>query len=146
MKIIIEGLATEYLDEGEGPVVLMLHGWKDDMHTFDQIVPPLLSHYRVVRLDLPGFGGTEIPKRTWQVSDYARFVDAFVQKLRIDVDVLIGHSFGGRVSIKGVGTGLLKPKKLVLIASAGIARKRKLRNKLLTLGAKIGKVVTAVPP
>ena len=84
MKVIVDGLATEYQDEGHGPVILMLHGWGNTYHVFDAIVPALAKIRRVVRLDLPGFGATERPAEAWYVEDYARFVGAFCAKLKID--------------------------------------------------------------
>ena len=74
MKVIVNNLATEFEDEGTGPVLLFLHGWKDSLKTFAPLVPGLASDYRVVRLDLPGFGGSEMPSRPWSVSDYVAFV------------------------------------------------------------------------
>ncbi len=58
----------------------------------------------------------------------------------------MGHSFGGRVAIKGVGSGVLKPKKLVLIAAAGLAKRRTLKNHILAGFAKAGRVITSIPP
>lgn len=147
MKLIVNGLATEYTDEGEGPALLLLPGWMNDLHNFDPLVSRLVSKYRVVRLDLPGFGGgTENPPSDWHVSDYVAFVDAFVKKIELDSYSLVGHSFGGRVSIKGVGQGVLKPSRLILIASAGIARNRTFKNRTLTVFAKVGKCILYVPP
>ncbi len=146
MKIIVNNIATEYLDEGEGEVVLMLHGWKDSLRTFDSLAPLLAEGRRVVRLDLPGFGGTEPPPRTWGVGDYACFVRDFILKLNINVDLLVGHSFGGRVALKGLGTGTLSARRLVLIASAGVAKKKRLRNYFFAALAKLGRAATFVPP
>ena len=145
MKTIVNNLATEYLDEGNGPTILMLHGWADNLHTFDALVRELLE-YRIVRLDMPGFGASERPKETWGVVEYARFVQSFIKKLQIEPQVLVGHSFGGRVIIKGVGTGIFTPEKIILIASAGIARKRTIKSLLLRTAAKIGKALTHIPP
>ena len=63
MKIIVKNLAIEYRDEGTGPVALFLHGWKDNLHTFDPLMPFLSDKLRIIRLDLPGFGESEISKR-----------------------------------------------------------------------------------
>ncbi len=123
MKAIVEGLATEYTDEGHGQVVLMLHGWGDNLHTFDPLLQFILK-YRVVRLDLPGFGNSEKPQDVWGVQEYANFVRAFCAKLDIVPEAILGHSFGGRIILKGVGTGVLSPQKIILIASAGIAKRR----------------------
>ncbi len=145
MKTIVQNLAVEYDDQGSGPVVLMLHGWKDSLHTFDELIP-YLAKYRIVQLDLPGFGGSEMPKNTWDISAYVDFVRSFIDKLDLHVDAIVGHSFGGRIAIKGVGTGILKPKRIVLIAAAGLAKRRTFRNKILGAVAKIGRFLTIIPP
>lgn len=145
MKVIVGNLATEYQDEGTGSAFLMLHGWKDSLNTFDELVP-LLPGYRIIRLDMPGFGGSDAPPSAWGVGEYVDFVQAFIEKLNVTPEIIVGHSFGGRVAIKGVGSGVLKPKKLVLIAAAGLARRRTLKNHLLAGFAKIGRVATSIPP
>ncbi|MBI5456491.1 alpha/beta hydrolase [Candidatus Kaiserbacteria bacterium] len=145
MKTIVQNLAVEYDDQGSGPVVLMLHGWKDSLRTFDALIPYLAKH-RIVRLDLPGFGGSEMPRNTWNIAAYVDFVRSFVEKMNLQVDTIVGHSFGGRIAIRGVGSRILKPKRMVLIAAAGLAKRRTLRNQLLGAMAKIGRFVTMVPP
>lgn len=140
MKILVNQIATEYADGGEGPVMLMLHGWKDTLHTFDPLLPELAKKFRVVRVDMPGFGASELPPAAWALDDYVDFVAAFIAKLDLSVEVLVGHSFGGRVNIKGVSRGTLIPHKIVLIASAGVAERKTLRNRSLKALAKVGKL------
>ena len=139
MKVIVKGLATEYSDEGSGPTILMLHGWGDSLHSFDALVQ-CLGEYRVVRLDLPGFGHTELPRGNWDVGDYARFVAEFCEKIAIKPEFALGHSFGGRVLIKSIANNILLPKKLVLVASAGVADREKLQNNAFAYVAKVGKL------
>lgn len=146
MKVIVQGLATEYDDRGAGPVVLMLHGWKDDLKTFNGLMPELSRAHRVIRLDLPGHGGTEASPVAWTVEDFARFVEVFLEKIQVSPDVLIGHSLGGRVVLKGLGEDIFGAHKAVLIASAGNAIRNTARNKVYWMIAKIGKAVTAVWP
>lgn len=146
MKVIVDNIVTEYSDEGIGPVFLLLHGWKDTLHTFDLLTTFLLRKCRVVRLDLPGFGGTEPPSKAWYLDDYVRFVKDFCAKVHIQSDVIIGHSFGGRIAIKAISSGAINPRKLVLISSAGVAKRRTFRNRFLSISAKIGKVITIIPP
>ncbi len=147
MKLIVKGLATEYSDEGEGPALLFLPGWMNTLHTFDELASQLASKNRIIRLDFPGFGGgTESPPTDWHVGDYASFVKDFIAKIGLTSYILVGHSFGGRVAIKGIAQGVLRPPRLILIASAGIARHRTFRNRLLTLIAKIGKALMHIPP
>lgn len=146
MKTVVQNLVVEYENEGAGPVILMLHGWKDTLHTFDGIASPLMKTHRVLRLDMPGFGGSEMPKGTWDISAYVDFVEKFIGKLHLDVDTIIGHSFGGRITIKGVGTGVLKPRHVVLVSAAGLAKRKTIRNTLLAALSKIGRIATAIPP
>lgn len=146
MQLIVQNLATEYRDEGSGTVVLFLHGWMDSLHTFDALVPLLSSSCRIVRLDLPGFGKSEMPKAAWGLDEYVRFVVDFIKKLGIEVDTLVGHSFGGRVILKGESAGVFKADKIVLIGSAGIAKRNTARDFVLNIITKIGKALTSIPP
>lgn len=141
MKTLLNNLVTEYTDEGKGPIILFLHGWKDTLHTFDTLIPLLSGSFQIIRIDLPGFGGSEAPRKPWGVGEYAHFVKAVIEKFGISVDTLVGHSFGGRIAIKGVGTSLLRPRKLVLIGSAGLMERRGVRNLLFNIVAKIGKII-----
>ena len=140
MKIIVNNLAVEYQDEGSGPVMLFLHGWRQSFHTFDALLPFLTPSFRVIRLGLPGFGGSELPREAWGTGKYARFVGDFCQKIGIEPEILVGHSFGGRIIIKGVHDGIFRPRKIVLIASAGLAAYRTFKAKLFLVASKVGKV------
>jgi pimeloyl-ACP methyl ester carboxylesterase len=145
MKVLINNLTTEYRDEGEGKVVLMLHGWWRNLSDFDKITEILRNNYRIVRVDLPGFGGTERPKTTWCTEDYVDFVNNFIEKINIRPEVLIGHSFGGRIIIKGAGENKFQASKVVLIAAAGV-QVCNWRKKLFFVLAKIGDIVSYIPP
>lgn len=143
---IVDGVDVRFRDIGAGPVVLLLHGWGDTFATFDTLIPEL-GRKRFVRLDLPGFGASEPPSSPWDVSRYAEFVRHFLDKLGVvEPDILLGHSFGGRIAIKGVAGGLIKPKQLVLIASAGVAARRSARRSVFSVLAKTGKILTVFPP
>ena len=109
MKLLIQNLATEYTDEGTGPVLLFLHGWQDNLHSFDGLAPYLKDDFRIVRLDLPGSGKTEFPKGSWDLDDYVSFVKKFTEKLDIKPYAVIGHSFGGLISLKIAGEGRRSP-------------------------------------
>ena len=82
MRTIVQSLAVEYVDEGKGPTILMLHGWKDSLHTFDQLVPYFTNQFRIIRLDLPGFGGSDMPKGVWDIGAYVGFVILGANTLR----------------------------------------------------------------
>jgi pimeloyl-ACP methyl ester carboxylesterase len=100
----------------------------------------------VIALDLPGFGKSELPKSAWGLDEYVEIVRAFIEKLGVSVDIIVGHSFGGRIAIKGLSEGQLRARKVVLIASAGIAKTRTARSLFFSSIAKIGKYSTLIPP
>lgn len=140
MKVIVNNLAVEYKEEGTGPVLLFLHGWSQTLHSFDTLTPAFLNNFRVVRLNLPGFGGSELPSESWGIGEYVHFVQDFCHKLQIEPYTLVGHSFGGRIIIKGVSENVFHPKKIVLIASAGIATHKTLRARLFLVISKVGNI------
>jgi pimeloyl-ACP methyl ester carboxylesterase len=146
MKVIVDNLAVEYKDEGQGPVLFLLHGWMDSLKTFDALVAELSTKYRVVRIDLPGFGESEMPKKPWHVADYAKFVADCCVKLNVQPTAFVGHSLGGRIILKGLAEKTLSADKAVLIASAGVADRKTLRNWSFAIIAKAGKAATAIPP
>ncbi|OGG58898.1 hypothetical protein A3C86_02495 [Candidatus Kaiserbacteria bacterium RIFCSPHIGHO2_02_FULL_49_16] len=146
MKTIISNLIVEYDDNGSGDALVMLHGWKDSLRTFDGIALPLSTSFRVIRVDLPGFGGSDAPPKDWTLDDYVAFVRDFLIKLNVNPGVFVGHSFGGRISIRGIATDVLRAKKLILISSAGVARRKTLKNSTLAVLAKVGRAVAAIPP
>ena len=139
-------MAIEYRDEGTGPVMLFLHGWQDGLHTFDSLASLLSADYRIIRVDLPGFGESEMPKTAWHLDNYVGFVKDFIDKLGIKVDILAGHSLGGRIVIKGIAAKIFDAPKIVLIASAGIAERNTARNVFFGVLAKTGRLATAIPP
>ncbi len=143
MNIVVDDLMTNYEMLGSGEVVLFLHGWGDNLQTFNSLRNNLAKKYKTIALDLPGFGKTEAPKEVWGLSDYAKFLSSFLVKLDIGkVKVLIGHSNGGAVAIKSVADNILDAEKLVLLSSAGIRDQQKGKRLFLKVIAKTGKVAT----
>jgi pimeloyl-ACP methyl ester carboxylesterase len=147
MNVVVDGILVHYQESGDknAPVALLLHGWAADIKSFAKLAEHLQKQYRVVRLDMPGFGASEQPSPDWHIASYAQFVSHFVAKVGLDIALLIGHSFGGRVSIKAIASGALTPQKLVLLDSGGIQHSRDARNQVYKAIAKTGKVVTMLP-
>jgi len=146
--MVTQGLLTQYFDEGDHqrPVVLMLHGWGTDAHNFDGLSAYLAREYWVLRVDLPGFGGTQAPASAWYVRDYAEFVARFLEKLGVaELRAVIGHSFGGRIVIAGLAEGLVGAQTAVLLDSAGIKPPKTLRVQAIGLVARVGKRILAIP-
>jgi pimeloyl-ACP methyl ester carboxylesterase len=147
MQVVVDSLLTHYEVRGEGKVILLLHGWADSAAGLSSLQKALSEKYKVVALDLPGFGTTQAPKSVWGLSDYAQFVAHFLDKIAVkDVSVIVGHSNGGAMAIRGLGEGTLKADKLVLLASAGIRGVYKGRLKALRIVTKIGKALSSPLP
>lgn len=127
MNTEIDGLKIYYRDEGEGPLMVLLHGWGSNVDLFDGIFKFASKKYHVVGMDMPGFGKSDEPEEPWEVSDFVDFVIHFINKLYPDDKeiILLGHSMGGRVIIKMLGTKSeeelgFKVSKVILTDSAGI--------------------------
>ncbi len=120
-SITVDGMNIAYFDRGEGPVVLLLHGWGAPAETYRLIIDHLSSYCRVIAPDLPGFGKSEEPPAPWTSARFAEFVQAFAAALGIEESVVIGHSNGGRIALHLLGEGCnFRIKKAVLMDAAGL--------------------------
>ncbi len=141
MNVVVNGLMTNYHKVGSGKVVVCLPGWGNTITSFSKLIEELQDNYTVLALDLPGFGGTQEPPTAWGLEDYANFVAAWLDKIGVkNVFAIIGHSYGGATAIYGVGKRVLKPKKLILLSSAGVRNKKSLRRKVIRAAAKTAKI------
>jgi pimeloyl-ACP methyl ester carboxylesterase len=146
MQVVVNKLITRYEIVGKGKPVLLLHGWGDTLAGFHDLTAYLAGSYRVVVVDLPGFGQTQAPPDTWGLEDYAKFVRDFLKKTKIKPYAIIGHSNGGAIAIKGMSSGILSANKLILLASSGIRGEYQGRVKAVRLITKTGKALTKPLP
>lgn len=148
MQIVVDGLLTTYQSSGTKKLtVLLLHGWGDDHKTFAKLQTALSKSYTVVSVDLPGFGGTQVPEAVWGLEDYAKFVTSFLNKRGITkLEAVVAHSNGGAVAIYGLAHHIFSAEKLILLAAAGIRNKQKGRKLVVKIVAKVGKVATIWMP
>ncbi len=124
MEMQLMGCKVHYKIEGTGQNVLILHGWGANMDTVEPIFQLCRRNFRTCSIDLPGFGKSSKPPADWDVYSYAAFVKAFAQQVDIQNPILIGHSFGGRLSIILSGKQMLDIRKIILVDSAGVLPKR----------------------
>lgn len=124
-KVILGGLNVHYVQAGQGPVVLLLHGLGTSLVTWSRNIEPLAAAgFTVLALDLPGHGDSDKPPHlSYDPVDGARLIDRFVQSLGVARLSLVGNSAGGLV----VGLFALshpeKVERLVLVASGGLGRR-----------------------
>ncbi|WDV47093.1 alpha/beta hydrolase [Clostridiaceae bacterium M8S5] len=125
MNVSIDKLNINYICEGEGNPVLILHGWGANIQTVMPIVNHLKNRFKVYAVDLPGFGESDEPKDVWGTNEYKDIVKKFIDKMGLEKIILIGHSHGGRISIMLSSEYQELINKMILIDSAGLIPKRK---------------------
>ena len=103
MQVEIDGKNIYYEELGEGTVpVVLLHGWLATLETMRPIANGLLSNFKVYLVDIVGFGKSDEIEKPMNTDDYGNFVKSFLEKLKIENPILIGHSNGGRAIINAV--------------------------------------------
>src|SRR3972149_8626927 len=140
--IVINGIETNYKIAGKGDDVLILHGWGGSSDSWIAIQGSLVKKgYRVIVPDLPGFGKSKTPSAVWGVGDYAKWVNEFLIRLygkKENKFFLIGHSFGGRLSVRYAVNSPERLKKLILVASAGIKPRPEIKTIMISWTARFG--------
>jgi hypothetical protein len=94
--------------------IVILHGWGSNKEIMKQAFGKHLSDYKHIYIDMPGFGASSIPSFVLTSTDYANIIKLFLDELGVNIEIIAGHSFGGKVAT------LLRPKCLVLLSSSGI--------------------------
>jgi len=118
--ININGTDIHYCDQGQGPVIVALHGIVDSLHTWDGWVEAIGRHYRIVRMDIPGFGLTgPLKDNCYSQKVFVEFVDKFVTALDIDQFIIAGNSLGGAIAWNYALQFPEKVDKMILIDPAG---------------------------
>src|SRR3954462_13598438 len=98
--IDVDGVSTYVVDAGEGPPILLLHGYGDTADGWRRVVPGLLRDHRVVALDIPPFGRSDDPGNGKLLDFYSEFFPTFLDAVEPDRATVIGHSLGGAVSMR----------------------------------------------
>ncbi len=120
MRINIKSIDINYIQYGEGNDIILLHGWGQNIEMMKPLGDKLSKNHRITILDLPGFGDSSEPMKALSIYDYSDILEEFVKKLKIKNPTLIGHSFGGRISI--IYASKNKVDKLVLFGSPCFAK------------------------
>ncbi len=98
---LIAGRRLHYLDTGEGDTACVLvHGMGGRWQHWLETIPALAEHSRVIAIDLPGFGQSELPAGGTSLNGFADAVAELARLLAIQRVVLIGHSMGGPIAVR----------------------------------------------
>ena len=125
MTFHYNGININITKQGSGAPVFLLHGWGCTGEIFKHISSVLSTAYTTYSFDFPGFGASNEPGAVWGVEEYTRMVEQFAKENSIENPALVGHSFGGRVSIVYASRNAVS--RVVLVDAAGIKPKRPLK-------------------
>jgi pimeloyl-ACP methyl ester carboxylesterase len=97
-----DGLTLQLLEwSAQGVPMLFLHGFGNEAHIWDDLIPATAPYYRCLALDMRGHGRSDWdPERRYDHASMARDVESVLAHLEIERCVLVGHSMGGRVAMR----------------------------------------------
>jgi len=121
-KCTVDGQRVHYLETGNGPPVVLLHGGASDSTDWIATLGILSANYSLYAPDMVGYGQSDRVKQAYHLRDFVASTRDFIQGLGLGSPALVGHSLGGRVCLD---IALLYPEmvsKLVLIDTMGFSR------------------------
>lgn len=99
MYALTRGKQIKYDVFGEGEPILLVHGWGGSSESLQPLGKFLCDQNKVILVDLPGFGKSELPDPSWGVEEYADLLAKLIESLKIKKVHYFGHSFGGSLGI-----------------------------------------------
>ena len=117
----LDGMNIHYKDEGNGPVLILIHGVCASLQTWDGWAERLKSHYRVIRLDVPGFGltGPAPDPSLYTIDEGVKLFEKLAAEMKLDKFSVAGNSLGGYIAWKYALKNPDKVEKLILVDSVG---------------------------
>jgi pimeloyl-ACP methyl ester carboxylesterase len=112
----VDGLVLNYVVEGHGRPVVLVHGLAGFAASWRHTIPALADRARVYALDLPGFGLSAKPLRAYELAFFAHAVHGFLDAIGVSRASLVGHSLGGAVC---VAYALSRPARVERLALLG---------------------------
>ncbi len=109
------------VDLGEGPPVIFIHGLSGCWQNWLENLPHFARDRRVIAVDLPGFGHSEMPAEEISISGYAYAIDELMTELGIDSAQIVGNSMGGFIGAELAIAHPARVERLVLVAAAGLS-------------------------
>jgi pimeloyl-ACP methyl ester carboxylesterase len=136
----VAGRRVRYVRTGEGPPVVLLHGFASSIYSWSEIIPELARDHDVVAVDFPAFGGSEVPPQVSRAEFPAVVID-LMDHLGIARASLVGNSMGGAVAATVAATRPERVHRLVLVDAAGFIEKSKRPWLLRVAGNRAGNAV-----
>ncbi|OGW52873.1 MAG: hypothetical protein A2Z46_01320 [Nitrospirae bacterium RBG_19FT_COMBO_55_12] len=120
--VLKDNIVVHYLEAGQGPVLVLVHGLGSSSEVWRDSIRYLARGYRVVAIDLPGYGKSDKPRSDYSIEYHAAALNDFIDALGADKVALVGNSMGGWVSAIIALNHPEKVSHLILVDSAGIRR------------------------
>ncbi|MCX2719632.1 alpha/beta fold hydrolase [Lentiprolixibacter aurantiacus] len=96
-----DGVSIRFDNEGSGEITLILvHGWANDRSIWDAQVAHFSENYRVIAVDMPGFGESGNNRSDWTISSYSRDISEIIKQLDLNNVVLVGFSMGAPIVVE----------------------------------------------
>lgn len=122
----VDGVRLHYLEAGEGPHLLLLHGLNGSTFSFRLLMPYLSPHFHTMALDLMGFGYSDRPVGgDYSLGAQARLVAGFLDALGIEKTSVLGHSLGGAVAMRLALAFPERVERLILVSSVSDSETRR---------------------
>jgi pimeloyl-ACP methyl ester carboxylesterase len=117
----IDGVRLHYQEKGTGTPLILIHGFTSSTYSWKDVFEPLAKSYRVIAVDLKGFGFSGKPDGDYTRRAQAILVAHLLDYLKIDKAWLVGNSMGGEVSLNFALQNPQRVAGLILIDSAGVS-------------------------
>jgi pimeloyl-ACP methyl ester carboxylesterase len=112
--VTVDGVHVRYRDVGQGPTVVLLHGFSSSLDIWERVIPVLTRQHRVIAVDLKGFGWTSRPPGDYSPAAQAALVWKVLDARGVRGDVaVVGHSWGTSVAL---AMALIAPERVRRIA------------------------------
>ena len=95
----VDGTRVRYVDVGEGPTVVLLHGFASSIENWITVMPKLVKDHRVIAIDLRGFGWTDRPVADYSPAAQAKLLKAVLDERKVGKVSLVAHSWGSSVAL-----------------------------------------------
>jgi pimeloyl-ACP methyl ester carboxylesterase len=94
----VNGTTLHYVRGGDGPPIILIHGFPQDWFEYQAIMPRLAKHFTVIAVDLRGIGGSKATPGGYDAANMAEDIDQLVATLKLQHVYVVGHDIGGQVA------------------------------------------------
>ena len=119
--VTVGGSRIRYIEAGQGPAVVLIHGLAASMYSWRHAIAPLAqAGYRVIAYDNRGFGFSDKPADGYTNAEYVQLLFGLLDSLHVPDAVLVGHSMGGAIAAEAALAQPERVRALVLVDAAGL--------------------------